>query len=376
MPSLTWEPRLLFDDDPDAGGGGLTDADIVPGDDAQGEVSSDDTEPAGDPPSGGDDGGSSQQTDGEPEDPYGYIFEAAREAGYDLRTKYKTGKDALNGLLNAQRLIGRRDQDAELGRRLKPYYSEIEEYISQKLSPAAKPDDGQGKTRAPYEIPQLPPGVMRYVGRDENGQLAVGENAPPEIRNAFQEWMRAREDFSWGITTDPQGTLINPLREQLRQEIRQEVLGEVMGTIEQRESQARAEAVNRQILAEVSPWLWEKDANGNRLMGYDSNGNEAPIYTPKGHQYAQAMHTLAQGGMRDVTLMHKTAMQMIGGAPGGDGTKTSTPATQKVAPGEKARPSRTAKPTDSPKAEAQQSLWEICLGDGVPVDKPGFMSEE
>src|SRR5690606_21971614 len=139
----------------------------------------------------------------EPQDKYAAIFDYAREHGLDLSPKYRDGKTAVEGLLNAYRAVGKKDSYAELGRRYAQYADDFEEYIRSKRTPQQ-----QGRQAEPGDAWDLPrplgPEVQQYLVRDERGVVTISEDAPAEARAAFERFEHQRRAWAQTLTTDPE----------------------------------------------------------------------------------------------------------------------------------------------------------------------------
>jgi hypothetical protein len=88
-------------------------------------------------------------------DPYADVLDYLRQYGDEqIATKYKNGADALAGLVNAQRLIGQRDEMAQLGRHLAERPHEVFERLRQQFG--EPPGPATQVQQAPQPAEQKP----------------------------------------------------------------------------------------------------------------------------------------------------------------------------------------------------------------------------
>ncbi len=229
------------------------------------------------------------------------LFETARSKyGVDLSSKYKTPDEAVKGLLHASSLVGRRNEEAELGRMYRDYGPEFMEFLRSKQTQIQQ-QQAQPEVKPWWNPPEVSESQIRqYVQRNPvSGEIELAENTPIEVRRAIEARQQYMADFQYKLVNNPREALRG-----MMEEYREEILSEahrLYGT--SREIDRRSAEANH-IYGQVQGWVYQRDDQGRVLS--DDQGR--PAFTPHGAYYTRALYQLKQAGMTDQSQMHHFAM--------------------------------------------------------------------
>lgn len=182
------------------------------------------------------------------------FFELAAKSGLDLRGKYKTAADAVNGLTNAARLVGQRNELAEVGRMLQ----EDPKAVYERLKSAFEPKPAEATVAAPA----TPDGQPEWKDEwrdlfDADGKPVPG--ADPSILKKvakYQSWMQEEQ---LALIRDPLGKLLPKLQPQIEKLAQQKA--EELLTARQREEAQRQAVADQHYQAEsivrsIASWAY------------------------------------------------------------------------------------------------------------------------
>lgn len=262
---------------------------------------------SGDLPSGQPDG----QEVGADEGVLGYF---QRVHGQDLSHKYRNDEEALNGLLEAYRLVGRRDDDAILGQQLRPLMPQIQQMM-------AGGQHGQQQQQPVSDVPEFNPEWQQNFQQDPTtGELRwTGDPQDKKKFDQFQEFARKRV---LDIVRDP-GKVLGPM-------IQQEAARAAQQIVQQQFSQQHVQATAQQIMQQKAPYIF----NG----GDPRNG-----MTPQGEIYAKGIMEADQLGIRDPQQADRYAMNVYWAQVGyqqSQQTPAQQPAQQRGAPEQRGAPAK------------------------------------
>lgn len=186
------------------------------------------------------------------------FFERAARSGLDLKGKYKTADDAIAGLTNAARLVGQRNELAELGRQLqedpKAFYARMKTFFEPEQ---AKPAPTAAVT------PAVDPSVPEWNDAwrdlfDDSGKPIVG--ADPSIIKKVAKYQSWLQEEQLALVRDPLGKLLPKLQPQIEQ-LAQKKAEELFAQRQQEESQRQALADQHyeaeSLIRTVAPWAYE-----------------------------------------------------------------------------------------------------------------------
>jgi hypothetical protein len=206
------------------------------------------------------------------------------EHGLDLSTKYATDEDALKGLVNASQMVGKKDQDAELGRYYRDHADSFQQYIEMKDEVEQQPEL-EASQQEWWNPPDWDSSWNQYVTQ-QDGEGVLVENTPREIKQKIQARQNYLSHWASELTTNPQQAL-GPLKDQIKQEVMEEVRQQNAAANQQHQMWSEAQ----QMMQNNSEWMWEKNANGDPI--YDSAGQR--MTTPSGTSYSKHLVDLVNG---------------------------------------------------------------------------------
>lgn len=284
------------------------------------------------------------------------LFDVFREEhGLDFSQKYKSEEDLRKGLANAAKLIGTRDRYSELGRSVAPHWDEFQKFMQMHGGPQPE------QTRQPeswWQLPEWHEAWNKFLDPETGG---VRENAPLEIRNAYEK----RQDYiaRWAhrLTTDPMGAL-----EPLLRQHSERLLSEFDQRYERVTKQQAEMAESNSIIAENAHWLFQTGPKGEVLQ--DDGGQS--LFTDAGLIMLDELAKQARAGVRDQRLAFENArlhtQLRLGGV---NPPKPKVPSNGKHQPNTNGSPSR-KKPATSD--EAGLSLRERLLREAEDMPDSAF----
>ncbi|MBY0513841.1 MAG: hypothetical protein K2P78_08000 [Gemmataceae bacterium] len=234
----------------------------------------------------------------------------AQEHGIDLRGKYKNDTELLKGMVNALRLVGSRDADAEYGRQMRRYDVQFREFLASRQQGA--PGQAVPQQQQPAGDPlwsnvkewnpawgQFLHEVKDPVTGDTSVQYRPG--TPMEIQRQIEEYKAWRHTFDTQWQSNPRKMLeglVGELFEGRFQERFQQVIG-------QEKEQATAQAIFQQN----AQWIYELDQMG-RPRSDPFTGE--PMLTPRGKAYVENLRVFGEL-TPDPALADRLAQQMANG---------------------------------------------------------------
>ena len=128
-----------------------------------------------------------------PEEEGDFFAYVKEQFGEDLAEVFKTPEEAVKGLLEARRTIGRRDEDAQYGKAVKELLKGREKQLAAFLA-GAKPETETRKIGAPESVEDFPDDAENWalqIREDEKGQLVPAPGAPADIVDKYKSYQRA-----------------------------------------------------------------------------------------------------------------------------------------------------------------------------------------
>lgn len=213
-------------------------------------------------------------------------FITARHPGFDV-SKFKTDVDMLDGFVNASRMVGVRDADAELGKAIRASGRETE--ISALLSgqqPQPVPPQPSQPTVGSYDEYKL---LQSQIKQDEDGNLIALPNAPLDAVQRYRAATEQMQRAQFDLAHQPE-QLLQPIVQQQAAALQQQVQQQFAQHAAQQQQQGELRAWAEQS----KPWLFN---NGDPNQGISATGqqfakhfDESGEPTPAGKmRYADAM---------------------------------------------------------------------------------------
>lgn len=291
----TWWKWLA--DDAEAGTSADTPDTDVAADDAGGQV---DAGVADVPDSGGPAEGAAAATTAPPPGLRDYI---RNTAGLDLGGKYKTDEEAARGIASAISMLGRRSEEAELGRQFAPYRNEFLRFLQQQAQqPPATPQPQQADPTGWWNPPKVDEAAQRWLFRDAEGNVQFRENTPLAIKEAIEKRQAYLQSWDERLHTNPVEAL-KPAFESFRDEIRQSILEEIGW---QQSQQTESWQANSFVQAN-SNWLYQMTEDG-RIV-HDESGRRA--FTPAGQYFTFQCQQLQGLGDQDKIIRTAYALTQL-----------------------------------------------------------------
>lgn len=138
----------------------------------------------------------------DPPDPYSNVFDVLKEHNVDT-TKWKTGKDAVASLVQAQRLVGHRDERAKLGQWLEENPRAVAAELIRRGYAAVDKPQGQVATEAPKDFE---PAWLQDIIIAEDGSVRARPGGEKSL-NAYNAWATEYQKTVHQRARDP---LANP----------------------------------------------------------------------------------------------------------------------------------------------------------------------
>jgi hypothetical protein len=232
--------------------------------------------------------------------------------------EFKDDREALEHLVNrsreAERVAGWANRGVEYDSFLRsPEYREYQEWAAARRAgsaPApAEPRQpaaaGAPKSKYDWKPPEFDLNWKRLLSYGEDGRLAAIPGADPTLPQKYSAWQDFSEAQITRFLRDPRAFAreilaedFESLREQARQIAREEF--EVLSR------QYQMQAGVNQVMAELDPWVWARDASGAILR--DQQGRQQ--YSAEGLAYLEAIELLKD--LPDPQLKHQAALRWIG----------------------------------------------------------------
>ena len=219
-----------------------------------------------------------------------YGADAARLVG-----KYGSDADFVQGALNAMRLVGVRDADAELGKSIRGRESDFYAFLQAQQQQQAQPS----KPPAKDEPPEWRPEWEYQVERDPaTGELRPVKGAPADIVQKVQRATTWMQDRMRALLFEPEKALEPIVQKAVTQAVQQAqtaVGNQLMSAQEQNACQQFAE--------KSKDWIW--------VGGNPQNG-----LTPQGEQFARTCQYIQGTGVKSpmATIQHALAYMRAGAA--------------------------------------------------------------
>jgi hypothetical protein len=220
------------------------------------------------------------------------IRDVAAMYGLDMG-RFKDDGAAFAHIVSLARQAGQANYYAQLGQQLAPHYEGIQQYLATQQRPA------QPEERPAWQPPEFDERWLNFVERDEQTG-AFKPRAGAFVDPAIVGKVQAYADWMANYNRNPMA-VITPAIETRARAIAEEIVGR------QFEARQQQQTVG-QIVESNAAWLYQADAQGNRLIDPVTNQY---VPTPTGARYLHHVRTLGQAGIRDPRILDQTAQQLV-----------------------------------------------------------------
>lgn len=250
------------------------------------------------------------------------------EHGIDFSTKYKDEAELRKGLVNAAKLVGQRDEYAELGRLYAQYGDQFRQFInSQQNSQPAQgyaPPQQQQQPEGWWNPPEWNDAWNKYIDPETQ---SLRDDTPLEIRRRAEERLDYIDRWRHNLSTNPMKAF-----EPIYQDLENRIIQKVQADIQQRVHLNQQHVEADQLVASARDWIYQTH-DGQILT--DELGRK--LFTPAGAMMVEELQLLANAGVRDQRLAFDIAQLRVKERLG-----TLSPATAAVPPRAKAQPNNNA----------------------------------
>lgn len=213
-----------------------------------------------------------------------------RQYGYDT-SAYQNDQAAAASMALQLR------QAQEMQERLRPHWTEFQQYVAQRQQQAAQP----APKKPWFEAPEFDPKWTEAIGYDAEGRPYVQQGYPTDTLKKAKAWADHFNTFTRNLATDPIGTL-RPGLEEVVQEVAGRIVQQQLG---QYQEQMRAQ----QILHSNSPWMYQVDPQTKQPALDPATGR--PQFSEWGNRYRQYVAEAVQLGLQDSMSQHRYAERSV-----------------------------------------------------------------
>jgi len=181
--------------------------------------------------------------------------------GGNFASKYKTDDDFLKGVVEAQKMIGHRDVDAEYGRQMRQYEPYLQQYMTQQQTP--EPEKPAQQPQLTYDQAKILANQVRQ--NPETGELEPVPGAPPGAVGQLQEHSERIRRAAHDMAYNPE-QYIDSLVEQRMEQVPQYV----QQTVSKAEADTRSRMESETWIDSNKQWLFN---GGDQANGFTATGN-------------------------------------------------------------------------------------------------------
>ena len=229
-----------------------------------------------------------ETTEGEPaagepaagEKPPRGMIEALDELGGSFGAKYADDAAAAQGIIENQKLLGRRDEDALYGKSLKPYHTELQEWWAARGQQQQAPQQVQPQVPQPEAV--KPPATLEQMQLwEQEIRLARGAGTEPNpeserlLKEASADMQRRLYENAYP-SQPPQPAVTEDRQREIARE-------ELAGYNQQQQQFSQESAAVKSVINQNAPWMFV-------------DGDEAKGYTTAGKMCGEAAIAYRQGG--------------------------------------------------------------------------------
>lgn len=223
---------------------------------------------------------------GDEEDDASLLAYVKEKYGEDLTGKYADDDAMIRGLVEAQKLVGRRNEEAEAWRQFQKAIAgrerDLQAFLDGKQAEPAKEPPKNG------EPPEYNPAWRYQITQDANGNWVPAQGAPKDVVEKYRTYLAWKDAQLDAIVRDPQqflGDLLNRKSQELEERAKQ--------ALDQRLA-VQAEQM------QVSNWF-----TANKGLLYTQDGKETTV-----HARAKTLYQTELEGMPDGVKKYQTALRL------------------------------------------------------------------
>jgi hypothetical protein len=220
------------------------------------------------------------------------IRDAAKGFGFNVPGNFQDDASFLQHVLRQADQNRQADFYSRLGQQLAPHANQIQQFLGQQQGP--KPVEGP----KPWEAPEFDEKWLAMVDRDPQTGIFYSK---PGANPVFAEKLNSYSQWKTNYDKNPAGVL-NGMVEARAKAIAQETVREQF-QVQQRESAVR------EIVQQNTPWLYQRDQQGNVVRDY----NNQPMTTPVGARYLYHLQSVRNSGVTDPRTQDTFAKQLVQG---------------------------------------------------------------
>lgn len=163
-----------------------------------------------------------------------FFSEIAQNYHVDLSQKYKTKDEAIKGLVNAYSMVGKRDEEAEIGRQLLTNPQAVYEVLAKRYTKPAETPTAEDKKNPDWDD--------EWLNHFDPETMAPKPGADPNVVSKVRKYQKFVQDQGKRLIHNPVDVLLESGGDKLRELIREEatrIADQRFQSVEQ-ERQARA----------------------------------------------------------------------------------------------------------------------------------------
>lgn len=250
--------------------------------------------------------------------------------GWDVSSKYQSDEDAVKGLKEMTSFVGRKSEKERLAEQVAPYLNDFVAWRQQQLAAQQQPQYQPAPEAQPlFAEPQLQEGDQDWVEPDpENpGRSRIMRDAPGDVKKRLLDRVR----FIKAVQENPAqifAPTFDRMQQQIAEQAEQRAVYRVQQLLQAERQQAYEQQTIHEIKAQREALFWQKDAQGNLLVGFD--GQRIP--SDYARAYIERESQLFAAGLADHRLRDQIANEYaeakLKGALGGSPKKPAPGATK------------------------------------------------
>lgn len=233
---------------------------------------------------------------GAPQQPMS-VRDALRGYGLDLTSQFQDDHQALQHLAGLYRQTREQADLARYGQQYLRHASDFQQWQQQRQQAAAQQQQAE---QSWWKAPEYDPSWSQKLYKDPaSGELKAVPGADPDLPRKYMAWIDHQRQFMDRFAQDPIAA-IRPGVEQLALQVAQQVVQQQLGGYQERQ-------VADGFVQQNSPWLHERDPQGNLVPG----PNGKPALSPLGQRFAAYVGEAEQMGLRGVEQQRRYAMGLV-----------------------------------------------------------------
>jgi hypothetical protein len=214
---------------------------------------------------------------------------------------------------------------------LAPHYSEFQEFLRQRATPATQPAaSAPAKPANPFNLPEYDPSWAQLIQKNAvTGELEPAPGAPPDIVHRVLGYERKLREVQAKFWQNPAEALGPILAETIKPLLQQHVQQNLGALQDQQAAQ--------QFVAQNGSWLYQKNPQGQPII---DPLTQQPILSAQGASFRQHLERAAQYGITSQAAqidyaVNQTRAEIL--QAGGQAPATGAAAPAAVPPGQSAK---------------------------------------